>query len=323
MSALPPHPPSPRAQRTAVRADVERPGGGAPLSAARPGYLRRHWRGELHLLVALVASGALVWLVVRALDLAARQLPMTEQPLAGALLWIAEVVVLIAGALWWGVGVLRAAIGHGAAGGSTLVSLAAALTGLGAFVWAGAFWWQSARHVAPDVWAVLTGSAPPAAVRVEAGGRQLALEGDLEFGSTRALSAALDAQPGVQRVRLQSRGGRVAEGLALGRLIAARNLDTLVRGECSSACVTAFAGGRQRLIAPNAKIGLHSAGGAGASAASVAAANHASDEFIAARGVDLRVLEKGAAVANADIWFPEPMVLLASNLATDYAPAER
>lgn len=323
MSALPPHPPSPRAQRTAVRADAERPGGGQRGAAARPGYLQRHWRGELHLLVALVASAALVWLVVRALDLAARLLPMTEQPLAGALLWIGEVIVLIAGALWWGVGVLRAAIGHGAAGGSTLVSLAAALTGLGAFVWAGAFWWQSARHVAPDVWAVLTGTAPPAAVRSEAGGRQLVLEGDLEFGSTRALRRALEAQPGVQRVRLESRGGRVAEGLALGRLIAARNLDTLVRGECSSACVTAFAGGRQRLIAPTARIGLHSAGGVGASAASVVAANRASDTFIAARGVDLRVLDKGAAVAHTDIWFPEPMVLLASYLATDYAPAER
>lgn len=327
MSALPPHPPSPRTQRaagqSAAAASLPRPRGGRGAAPRRPGYLRRHWRGELHLLVALVASGALVWLVVQAIELGARALPLTEQPLAGALLWIAEIAVLIAGALWWGTGVLRSAIGHGAAGGSMLVSLAAALTGVGAFVWAGAFWWQSARHVAPDVWAILTGSAPPAAVRVEAGGRQLVLEGDLEFGSTRALRRALAAHPAVQQVRLESRGGRVAEGLALGRLIAERNLDTLVRGECSSACVTAFAGGRERRIAPAAKIGLHSAGGAGASATSVAAANRASDAFIAARGVDLRVLDKGSAVAHSDIWFPPPMVLLASHLATDYLPAER
>jgi hypothetical protein len=275
----------------------------------------------LHLLVALVASGALVWLAVQAIALAARWMPMTEQPLIGASLWITEIAVLVVGALWWGVGVLRSAIGHGAAGGSTLVSLAAALTGLGAFVWVGLFWWQSARHVAPDVWAVLTGTAPPAAVRIEVDGRQVVVEGALEFGSTRALRAALDAQPGVRTVRLESLGGRVAEGLALGTLIAARNLDTLVRGECSSACVTAFAGGRQRLIAPTARLGLHSAGGPGSSAANVAAANRTSDTFMASRGVDLRVLEKGSAIANADIWFPEPMVLLASNLATDYAPA--
>jgi hypothetical protein len=293
----------------------------SPSAAPRANYLVRHWRGELHLLAALVASGALVWLAVQALEVAARALPMTEQPLPGAALWIVEVIVLMAGALWWGAGVLRSAIGHGAGGGSIVVALAAALTGLGAFAWIGLFWWQSARHVAPDVWAVLTGTSAPATVRIEANGRQLAVEGALEFGSTRALRTALDAHAGVQAVRLESRGGRVAEGLALGRLIASRNLDTLVRGECSSACVTAFAGGRQRLIAPGARIGLHSAGGPGSNAAAVAAANRSSDAFIAARGVDLRVLEKGAAVAHEDIWFPESMVLLASNLATDYAPA--
>jgi hypothetical protein len=309
-----PHPPSPRVQRATVRAP-------APPPAPRIGYLRRHWRGELHLLVALVASGALVWLLVQGVQLAERWLPLTDHPMAGSARWLLEVAVLALGALWWGVGVLRSALSHGAAGGSALVSLLAALTGLGAFVWVGAFWWQSARHVAPDVWATLTGTAPPAAVRVDAASRRVFLEGDLEFGSTRALRAALEANPGVQTVLLESRGGRVAEGLALGKLIAQRNLDTLVRGECSSACVTAFAGGRQRLIGPNARLGLHSAGGPGSNAASVAAANRDSDAFIAARGADLRVLEKGAAVAHSEIWFPEPMVLLASNLATDYAPA--
>jgi len=314
-----PHPPSPRAVRTEA---LRRDGAARPREtpAAAAPYLLRHWRGELHLLVALVASGALVWLAVQGIEFTTHWLPMTEHPLLGASLWIAEIVVLVAGALWWGVGVLRSALGHAAAGGSTLVSLAAALTGLGAFAWVGLFWWLSARHVAPDVWAVLTGTAPPAAVRVEAGGALVVIDGDLEFGSMRALRATLDANPAVRTVRLESRGGRVAEGLALGRLIAARNLDTLVRGECSSACVTAFAGGRQRLIAPGAKLGLHSAGGAGTSTVSVARANQTSDAFMAARGVDLRVLEKGSAVANRDIWFPEPMVLLASNLATDYAP---
>jgi hypothetical protein len=313
MSGPTPHPPSPRAQRQ--RAEPR-----AAPAPARASYLARHWRGELHLLVALVASAALVWLTVQALEFVAQRLPMTDHPLAGATLWIAEVAVLVIGALWWGVGVLRSAIGHGAAGGSTLVSLAAALTGLGAFAWVGLFWWQSARHVAPDVWAVLTGTAPPAAVRVDLGGTRAVVDGVLEFGSTRALRAVLDAQPTVRVVRLESRGGRVAEGLAMGRLIAERNLDTLVGGECSSACVTAFAGGRQRWIAPAARLGLHSAGGAGSSTASVAAANRSSDTFMAARGVDLRVLDKGSAIANSDIWFPEPMVLLASNLATDYAP---
>jgi hypothetical protein len=315
-----PHPLSPRAQRAQALAGRRAADDAAARTpAARAGYLRRHWRGELHLLVALVASAAAVWLAVQALEWLGRRMPLTEYPIGGATLWLVEVALLVLGALWWGVGVARSAIAHGAGGGSALVSLAAALTGLGAFAWIGLFWWQSARFVAGDVWATLTGDAPPATVTVEAGGARVLLAGDLEFGSMRALRAVLDAQPAIRTVRLDSRGGRVAEGLALGELIATRNLDTLVLTECSSACVTAFAGGRQRLIAPTARIGLHSAGGAGVSAAAAADANRRSDRFIAARGVDLRVLDKGARVAHDDIWFPEPVVLLASNLATDYA----
>jgi hypothetical protein len=197
------------------------------------------------------------------------------------------------------------------------------LVGLGAFFWAGAFWMQSARHVWPDVWATLSGDAKPAAVQVNPAKGELSVSGDLEFGTTRAVRAALDADRSLRTVRLESRGGRVAEGLALGRLLVDRNVDTLVTGECSSACVTAFAGGVRRLITPQARIGLHSAGGKGVSAENVAAANRSSDTFIANRGVDWSVLEKGAAVAHDSIWFPPPYVLLASGLATEYAGAAR
>lgn len=297
--------------------DMAAPAEAAPRSR---NWLLRHWRGELPLAMALIASGALVWLAVQGLDAAQRAITLTEHPAASSALWLIEVALLVVGALWWGVGVARAAIEHANAGGSMPVALLAGATGLGAFAWVGMFWWQSARHVAPDVWAIVNGTLKPAQVQVEAGGASATLDGDLEFGSMRALRAALDANPAVKRVKLESRGGRVSEGLALGRLIAARNLDTLVTGECSSACVTAFAGGRARLITPKARIGLHSAGGAGAGAQGVAQANRVSDEFIASRGVDLRVLDKGAAVANDSIWFPEPYVLLASGLATDYAP---
>ena len=121
----------------------------------------------------------------------------------------------------------------------------------------------------------------------------------------------------MQVVRLHSRGGRVAEGLALGTLLRDRGIVTLVNGECSSACVTAFAGGARRIIGPYAQIGLHSAGGAGFSGEVIASANRRSDEFIAARGVDREVLDKGASVANDQIWFPSSQVLLSSGLATE------
>lgn len=289
-----------------------------PSTKRRSSYLVSHWRGEVPLAAAVIVSGALVWFSVQLLAWLGRRFPITDYPQGAAALWLLEIAILMAGALWWGRGVQRAAMEHVERGGSGLVALVAGLTGLAAFGWVAAFWWLSARHVAPDVWNTLTDATPPAAVSLEAPG-QLLLKGDLDFGSARALRRALDAHPEVRVVRLESRGGRVKEGLAMGALLRDRNLDTLVSTECSSACVTAFAGGARRLITAEARLGLHSAGGAGATAQDIAQANHESDAFIAGRGVDWRVLEKGAAVANHQIWFPPPYVLLASNLATHYA----
>ena len=314
ISDLPPHPPSPRKQlanaerfrRKHMRQRVR-----------RVGYLRRHWRGELPLVSAVIVSAALVFGAVQLIAFASRQVPITEYPVASSLLWLLEVLTLITGALWWGVGVQRSAIDSVDQGGSMLVAVFTGMAGIGAFVWVALFWFQSARYVMPEVWATLVGSSPPATAEFDARSNQLLVEGALEFGSTRTVRAALDANPGVQVVRLESRGGRVAEGLALGTLLRDHSVITLVNGECSSACVTAFAGGARRIIGPNARIGLHSAGGAGFSGEVIASANHRSDEFIAARGVDRRVLEQGAAVANDQIWFPSPQVLLSSGLATE------
>jgi hypothetical protein len=308
----PPHPPSPRTQRAAAA----RPASAAGRRETRAGYFALHWRGELPLAVAVMLGAAAVWVAVQGLRLAGRFLPHVEYPWAAALLWLVEVAVLIGGAVWWGMGVQRAAVRSVDHGGSMLVALLAGVVGYGAFLWVGLFWLQSARHVWVDVRATLSGELQPAAVRVTRG-PALSVQGPLEYGTTRAVREALDAHPGIRRVELDSIGGRVAEGLALGRLLLDRNLDTLVTGECSSACVTAFAGGARRTIGPAARIGLHSAGGSGISAAHIDEANRRSDEFIAARGVDRRVLERGAATASDDIWFPSHAVLLASQLATE------
>lgn len=313
---LPPHPPSPRKQLANSGRFREKHWSGR---SRRIGYVRQHWRGDLPLAAAVIVSAALVWGAVQAVGFASRQVPITDYPIASSLLWLLEVIVLVVGALWWGTGVQRSAIESVDRGGSMPVAALTGVVGLGAFVWVAAFWFQSARYVMPEVWATLIGSSPPATVQFDARSNQLALQGGLEFGSTRAVRDALDANSDVRVVRLESRGGRVAEGLALGTLLRDRGVDTFVNGECSSACVTAFAGGARRIIGAEARVGLHSAGGAGFSADSVASANRRSDEFIAARGVDQRVLEKGAATANDQIWFPSPQVLLSSGLATELA----
>ena len=213
--APPPHPPSPRNQRAAAAQTQTR----APRDA-RVGYFASHWRGELPLVAAVIVSAGLVWGLVQALRLVGWFLPNTESPWGAALLWLLEVAVLpIVGVAWWGLGVKRAAVRSVDQGGSMFVAFLTGVVGYGAFVWVGLFWFNSARHVWPDVRATLAGDLRAAAVTLEAGAR-LAVQGDLEFGTTRAVREALAANPGVRTVRLESRGGRVAEGLALGRVLA-------------------------------------------------------------------------------------------------------
>jgi ATP-dependent protease ClpP protease subunit len=269
-----------------------------------------------------MASAALLWVVVQVVAFISRRVPITDHPHAAAALLMIEMLVILPGAVWWGTGVMRSAIRHVGRGGSSLVAFLTGAVGLGAFFWAAAFWWQSARFAMSDVWATLAGDTLPASVQIEpaadrTAAPRLLVSGELEFGTTRAVRAALDANPRIETIRLESRGGRAAEGLALGRLLLDRNTDTMVTGECSSACITAFAGGARRSIARDARLGMHSAGGHGVSAAMLADANRRSDQFIANRGVEVSLLEEGAAVANREIWFPQASVLVRAGLATE------
>jgi hypothetical protein len=68
----------------------------------------------------------------------------------------------------------------------------------------------------------------------------------------------LKAVSGVRTVELESTGGSVQAGRAIGLLIAASGWDTRVTGHCFSACTLAFAGGVLRDLRPSGRLGFHS-----------------------------------------------------------------
>ncbi len=88
-------------------------------------------------------------------------------------------------------------------------------------------------------------------------GREIEVDGGLGFGVSDAVQTLLDANPQVRRIRLESGGGALWEGVKLREIIMARNLDTYSARECSSACVSAYAGGRFRYLQRGARVGLH------------------------------------------------------------------
>jgi hypothetical protein len=94
-------------------------------------------------------------------------------------------------------------------------------------------------------------------IRVLDDGRRIHLEGPLDFGITEALSAMLRDHPGIRSIILESEGGQIYEGRGLALLIDRYGLDTYAFEDCSSACTTAFIGGRRRYLGPRARLGFH------------------------------------------------------------------
>lgn len=88
-------------------------------------------------------------------------------------------------------------------------------------------------------------------------GREIAVDGGLGFGVSDAVQTLLNANPQVRRIRLESGGGALSEGVKLREIIMALNLDTYSARECSSACVSAYAGGRFRFLQRGARVGVH------------------------------------------------------------------
>ncbi|MCP4008546.1 MAG: hypothetical protein GY726_03415 [Proteobacteria bacterium] len=94
-------------------------------------------------------------------------------------------------------------------------------------------------------------------IKIDKGEKQLRINGTLDIGITKAVRDVLLANPGLSSVALQSPGGQVYQGRGLARLFSEYQLDTYVFGECSSACVTAYIGGKRRYLGENGKLGFH------------------------------------------------------------------
>lgn len=86
---------------------------------------------------------------------------------------------------------------------------------------------------------------------------QIQLEGYIDFGATQALGTLLEQEDTVVHLRLQSRGGLVAEARGLVRLVDEFGLTTSAYGDCASACTLVFIAGQTRYLEPDARLGFH------------------------------------------------------------------
>ena len=92
---------------------------------------------------------------------------------------------------------------------------------------------------------------------LDASGETVQLEGLIDFGITRDLTALLEATSDVRSIELESPGGRVAEARGLIEVIERFALRTTAVGDCASACALVYMSGHTRYLEPGARLGFH------------------------------------------------------------------
>jgi len=148
-------------------------------------------------------------------------------------------------------------------------------------------------------------------------GDGIVVSGYLSWGLYYEFVDALQANPAIRTVVLNSPGGHYAVGLRMGRLIRDRGLTTVTTEMCGSACTFAFLGGRERVLGRGARLGFHAMAGntevvlsrMQAHAAETLAAAEVPQDFIA------RIFE----TPSNDVWYPNTEELRAANIVTGSA----
>ena len=167
----------------------------------------------------------------------------------------------------------------------------------------------------------------PHHVRLLAGGSELEFSGDMSAGSAQELGNMLDANPGVGVVHLNSSGGLVSEGRQMFALLHERQVITTTDKYCVSACVLAFLGGRERYLAPAARLGLHEEFSDIATKIQIEAAEQSDKQLMQSLGVPGEFVDKAFSTPRDSIWLPSVGELQAANVITgvssDYVAALR
>jgi len=168
-----------------------------------------------------------------------------------------------------------------------------------------------AEDNAKDAIAALPG--PAWTIDHDARRKTLTLSGEYQYGIAAAFAAALEQHPDVHTIELAGPGGLSREGFAIADAIAARNLATHAVGDCESACTIAYLAGRERTLAPDARLGFHSSW-------SPVALYDGDDSDIVAhlrhRGVAHDFVRKADDVPATDMWYPTNAELLAAHVIT-------
>lgn len=277
----------------------------------------RQWRGEAPfwlsvlvvslLLPPLAVFGGVSWLSVYTLDATA------SSSIVAALIVFTLIALL---AVWQLVGTWRATSKSKAPGRSVVSRWLGRTVAIASFALAAV-----AFATMPGVVANYYAEATDADWIGQKGhtlaidGDQITVDGYMSWGLYNEFVVALNDNPDIKTVVLNSPGGHYAVGLRMGRLIRAHGLDTLTTEMCGSACTFAFLGGERRMLQKGAQLGFHAMAG-NTQTVLERMQRHASETLKAADVPD-DFIERVFATPAEDVWYPTLRELREANVVTD------
>ena len=287
-------------------------------------YFISHWRGKLPLKLSLWVNmiGLLLVISIVEIFMLARLSSAPTQMLSNTLisLFITRLIIFP----WQLIGLFRAIEVDFIKHGNTLKTRAlqglALLTLVFTFVYSLGVIQSAVFYTRQLEFYAQPNAKVSYQLKVSEDQQRLEISGGLDIGITNAVRASLVAHPDIKSVSLQSGGGHIYEGRGLAKLFTEQALDTYVFAECSSACATAFIGGKQRYLGATGKLGFHqykldiSQHRKMVPFYDTPAEQQRDLELFKTRGIKPAFLNKMFDQPASKIWFPDHQELLDANI---------
>lgn len=281
-------------------------------------YLRDHWRGRHPLPWAFWVNAVIPFIVIAMIEPwirpAAESVTLLEAILAAIFVLIAHAVILP----WQIVGLWRSSRRHLEERGDLVVVTFAQVAVLVALVTvAGATTTTVQRIIGyrADTGESDERTSPRYILTVLPDDQAIAIDGPIGIGLSRALENVLAKTPDIDRIILNSDGGRVFEARGVAKQIIERGLDTYVFDGCRSACTIAFIAGSTRMIGERGRLGFHSYRVDGV----VAMVNSLDEQdkdraFFLERGLKPDFVARVFATPHEEMWHPDMDDLVRANV---------
>ena len=276
------------------------------------GYIRKHWRGNLSLPISFWVNGLVTALVVGVLTTfavdAIYKSDLTDGAWAFSTLAIFALCIIITA--WAVVGNLRSSTNYLQKGGRVALGVTAMVLML---IGTLCLILQISKTPPAIIESALlqVGIDPlgaPAALTVT--GRELIIDGHLTINLAEAFTALINKHPDVNQISITSPGGRIDTALQIASIISERKLNTVVVGECSSACTIIFLSGKTRMFDIDATLGFHSPSVLGISDLEARFRSPELTEAYEAAGLSEAFISKALRTPSTTMWYPSDEILI-------------